>query len=238
VDLGPTPDRSSVVTDPESDVYVHTEERGGGLVVVVRSLESGEIVQEVPAVEQFGRNGGRAGLSYDDGTVYLGVNRQGVFALDLDTEEIIPLGFETSGLPAVREGHAVVGDRDTFRVVDVATGDAALTVPAGRLVNASLSPDARWLLVARDTTGTAGVPLAEDSPPEVTVYEVGSGTKTVLDPGDSGLDWAWTLTGDLYRIDGEDVVRCDPVDGACDRTPAPDPVPAYGNPAIPGTPPW
>lgn len=238
VNLGPTPEESSVATDPEADVYVHTRERDGELVLVVRDLDTGDVERELPLLGPLGRSAARAGISLDDGTAYVGVDRRGIFTVDLATGVVRPLGFATSGLPAVRAGRAVVGEGDSLRVVDVATGDVVLTVPTTRLVNASLSPDARRFLTVHDTRGTGGAPLAEESPPEVRVYDVDSGEKVVLDTADAGIAWAWTLAGDLYRIDGEDVVRCDPATGSCDRTPAPDPVPAYGDPAIPGTPSW
>lgn len=235
VDLGAPPDPSSVATDPASEVFVHTEAQAGELVLVVRDLESGGVVQELPVDGQRGR----PGLSFDDGTVYLGYGRDGIVALDLASGDSSPLGLATSGLPAVRDGRAVLSDlatSSTYRVVDVATGKALLTFPGQALQDASLSPDTRWIVAVRSTVGSGLVPLDEESPPEVTVYDVTSGEKVVLDQADSGVGWAWTLAGELFRIDGDEVVRCDPASGSCARTPAPASLPDYGHPALPGVP--
>ena len=105
-----------------------------------------------------------------------------------------------------------------------------------RLVDTALSPDGRWLVTVRDTRGTRVVPLEEESPPEVTVHDVDSGEQVTLDQADSGTGWAWTSAGELYRVDGDEVVRCDPSSGSCERTPAPASVPDYGIPSLPGVP--
>lgn len=235
MDLGAPPDPSEVVTDPGSEVFVYTETQAGELVLVVRDLESGDVVQELPV----DRQPGRPGLSFDDGTVYLGYGREGIVALDLASGDSSPLGLATSGLPAVRDGRAVVSDlgmSSTYRVVDVATGETLLAFLGRGLQDGSLSPDTRWIVAVRLTMGSGLVPLDEESPPEVTVYDVMSGEKLVLDEADSGVGWAWTLAGELFRIDGDEVVRCDPASGSCARTPAPASVPDYGHPALPGVP--
>lgn len=235
VDLGSPPDPSQVVTDPDSEVFVYTEMRAGELVLVVRALESGDVVQELPVDGQ----GGRPGLSFDGGTVYLSYGKDGIVALDLASGDRSRLHLTTSGLPAIQDGRAVLSDVSTssdYRVVDIASGETLLTFPGQGLIDSSLSPDTRWIIAVRDTIGSGLVPLDEESPPEVTVYDITSGEQVVLDEVDSGAGWAWTLAGELFRIDGDEVVRCNPASGSCARTPAPASVPKYGNPALPGVP--
>ena len=204
VDLGPRPG-GPVVTDPDAAVFVHTERgTGSGRVVVVRDVETGQRVQELPAPEELGD--ARPGLSFDDGTVYLGTEPRGVFALDLASGDTVPLDLSTVGLPLVQAGRAVISDLDSIKVVDLASGETLLDKSAD--VYASLSADGRWFVVAGTGAGDDAV-VDEDAPSRVEIYDLDTGGQRVQDEPYAGFAWGWTRLGHFCRVqdDSGDPVR-------------------------------
>ena len=102
VDLGSAPELSPVETDPASAVYVHNEWREGTVVVVARDVETGEVVREVPTIRDAGRADTGAPLTLDGDTVYLGLGRTGLLAVDLTTGDTREIDRVAPACPASR----------------------------------------------------------------------------------------------------------------------------------------
>jgi hypothetical protein len=227
VDLGPASQGSAVATDPESEVFVEKFEPDGSTAVVVRDLETGEVRRVVSEADRVG------GIALDGGTAYLSIGPRAVLAVDVadgDTRRIA--GSSSSGLPAVRGGRRLLWRPDSLVVQGLADGEGLLTVEGG-VSEAALSHDGRWLVTVDRTRPDTELP-DEGAPSETTVHDVFTGESVVLEA--PGVGWSWTPAGTLYRVEGDEVVRCEPATGGCERDPAPEPLPGYGNAALPGMP--
>ena len=217
-DLGELEAGQAPVTDSARDVYVLAELRGTDRVVSVRDAATGELRDEFAVP---GLGGSRPGMSLDGDTLYVrqALEKSTLFrSLDLTTGEVAPAPRAAIYYGGATDGRAVTGDRRTFRVVDVASGEELMTFPtAETLVAAELSPDGRFLRVVRDAEGAS--PFDPSQPRELQVYEVATGELVPADIGGAdAAEGGWTPSGDLYAFTETGVVRCEVPAGECTET--------------------
>jgi hypothetical protein len=128
----------------------------------------------------------------------------GAYDVKWRTGKTTPIDLQTA-FPEVHGGRTILARRGDVLVLDVATGEKLRTIANGNW--GFLSPDGGW--------AKAGG----------TVYEVASDAEFTLPAG--GDDYGWSPDGHLFRLDGDELVVCDPAAGACERKPlgftAPDP---------------
>jgi hypothetical protein len=117
----------------------------------------------------------------------------------------------------IKGGRAPGGDRQHPTIVDVATGETLLELPAGGYP--ALSPDGHYAYLTD----------LEEAGGEFVVYDIDGGGQQTF-PGGSG-DWGWTADGDLFTVGKTDVRTCDSATGECTvepyaqpNVPKPDPV--------------
>ncbi len=217
VDLGTIPEGVGPATDPAESVYVLAEARGEDFVAVVRDVETGEAVEEVPLPDLRPSYWEVPPLSLDGSTLFVGY-RSSTEAVDLATGEHHTVEGVGGGMPIVAGGRLGTTNRDgDFFVVDTTTGKKVLLVdsPDGDYSWGTLSPDGRFLKMnvselAIEQGGGSGT---------FSVYDVDAGTKVEIE-GD-GYGWGWTSDGTLFRVDGDTVTTCDPGTGHCRESAAP-----------------
>ncbi|QBR93960.1 hypothetical protein [Nocardioides euryhalodurans] len=214
-DLGELEAGAHPATDPGRDVYVLAETRGPGRAVIVRDAQTGEVREEL---EVPGLDGARPPMALDGDTLYVRAQPRRMLTVDLVSGEVAPAIRATYYSDATRD-RVVTGDRRTFRVVDVGTGEELMSVPtAGTLLQAELSPDARFLRVVR-AGESRGVGYEYAASRTLEAWEVASGQPIDVDLGDASADsGGWTLSGDLYTLTDTGVVRCDVPEGTCEET--------------------
>ena len=216
VDLGTIPEGVGPATDPEESVYVLAVARGDGFVAVVREVETGETVDEVPLPDLPPSYWEVPPLSLDGDTLYVGYKTETV-AVDIATDEQRTVDGLGGGMPIVAGGNTGTTTRSgDFVVVDTTTGETLLTVETkGGYGWGTLSPDGRYLKMNNsEVTMEQG-----DIPDTFRVFDVNSGELVELD-GD-GYGWGWTADSELMRVAGDTVTTCDPGSGECAESPAP-----------------
>ncbi|HEX6150497.1 hypothetical protein [Nocardioides sp.] len=216
VALGTIPEGVGPATDSAESVYVLAEARGEDFVAVVRDVETGETVEEVPLPDLRPSYWEVPPLSLDGSTLYVGY-RSSTVAIDLATGEQHTVDG-IGGLPIVAGGRLGTTNREgDFFVVDTTTGEEVLLVdsPDGDYSWGTLSPDGRFLKMnasemAMEQGGESGT---------FAVYDVAAGSKVEIE-GD-GYGWGWTASGELFRVAGDTVTTCDAGTGQCRESPAP-----------------
>ncbi len=185
--------------DATQPYLAYTEVEDGVVQVVVHDVATDQEVARVDLPGDFewgGWSGPPVALSGD--TVYVGTDDV-VRTVDWRTGEVgqtdvvEPPGFLIEG------GRTVGREGDDSTVVDVATGETLLSVPAGKHGYLTLSPDG---LFATLDTGKA-----------FDVYDVGSGDHVSFDG--AAYDYGWTPEDDLARLQDHRVVTCSATTGEC-----------------------
>ncbi len=217
VDRGTVPEGVGPATDPTASGYVLAEARGESFVAVVRDVETGEAVDEVPLPDLRPSYWEVPPLSLDGDTLYVGY-RSTTEAVDLATGEHHPVEGVGGGLPIVAGERLGTTNRDgDFFVVDTTTGDQVLLLdgPDGDYAWGTLSPDGRFLKM-----NASELAMEQGRESETfAVYDVDTGGKVEIE-GD-GYGWGWTADGTLFRVAGGTVTTCDAGTGECTESPAP-----------------
>jgi hypothetical protein len=215
VDLGTIPEGVGPATDPTESVYVLAEARGEDFVAVVRDVETGDTVDEVPLPDRPPSYWEVPPLSLDGDTLYVGY-RSTTEAVDLATGEHHTVEGVGGGLPIVAEERLGTTNRDgDFFVVDTTTGKEVLVVDPSDGSWGTLSPDGRFLKL---NVSELGIEMGRESG-TFAVYDVDAGSKVEIE-GD-GYGWGWTADGTLFRVVGDTVTICDVGTGQCTDSPAP-----------------
>ena len=205
--LDVTTAEQAVSTDPTQPYLAFARVEGETASAVVVDITTGERSHvELPV--PYEHSGWPAPpVSLDGDHVYVGMGSAGVYDVNWRTGQATPIGLSTA-FPEVHGGRTVLAQQGEVRVVDVATGERLRTFNSRNWVH--LSPDGRWAKYG------------------VTVYDVASDSKFTLPAGDDGDGgYGWSPDGHLFRLDGDQLVICDPAAATCERKPlgftAPDP---------------
>jgi hypothetical protein len=204
--LDVTTAEQAVSTDPTEPYLAFARLEGTTASAIVVDITTGEQVRvELPV--PYGRSGWSAPpVSLDGDHVYVGMGSAGVYDVNWRTGHATPIDLNTT-FPEVHGGRTVLAHQDEVLVVDVATGERLRRIAINNDNWVLLSPDGRW---AREGA---------------TVYDVASDSELTL-PG-SADGYGWSPDGHLFRLDGDELVVCDPTTGSCERKPlgftAPDP---------------
>ena len=210
-DLGLTLGEVVPATDPSEPYLAYASMRDETVQAVVVDVTTGDEVARVDVPGSFSWGGWEAPpVALAGSTVYIG-NDDAVDMVDWRTgatsqSEVIP----GSTIPDVSGGHVVVaGGGSTVSVLDAATGEDLLQVPAGRLTYVTLSPDGRYAKV---------VDQAEES--GFDIYSIADGTHVGVD----GEAWnhGWTSDGDQFGVSATGVEVCSVATGDCTTNPLPD----------------
>lgn len=199
-------------TDPDQPYLAWAEPRDGGFRVVVLDVTSDEPVAEIdlPAtVEKLGWSAPPVALDGD--TVYVGA-LDGMLAVDWRTGEIRPERDIGGGIPTVAGGHVATTVEQRPVVMDLASGEVRVAADPAGYGWFQLSPDGRFALLFLEEGPDPEKPW--ELPPYVEVWEVATGSTARVDipAGQAG----WGPDGQLFQLDGDRLVTCDPRSGACE----------------------
>lgn len=166
----------------------------------------------------------------DGDTVYVGFGDD-TLAVDWATGDVERAAhLDGAGIPDVYDGRAAayqhIGDRQDARglaqVIDAQTGEVLLSVEVRDFGSFVLAPDGQHALLQVDSA---------EGESSFDVYDVATGAKATI--GRSVYGFGWTVDGDLFRLEGGDLVVCDADSGVCRSDPsgvAPDDVLGPGEP--------
>ena len=202
--LDVTTAEQSVSTDPTQPYLAFARVDGDTASAVVVDVTTGEEFEVELPVPTEPSGWSAPPVSLDGDHVYVAMGSAGVYDANWRTGEATSIDL-SSTFPEVHGGRTVLAELGEVRVVDVGTGEPLWTIESNNWV--VLSPDGRW---ARNGA---------------TIYGMDSDTEWTAPAADA--DYGWSPDGHLFRLDGDDLVVCDPAAGTCERMPlgftAPDP---------------
>ena len=207
-------------TDPRAPYLAYADVSDGRTTqVVVHDVTTDEEVARVDLPGEVSPGGGWSAppVALDGDLVYVG-QEAAALVVNWRTGEVSDTDA-TGAYPVVQSGFAVDTDGNDTRVVDVETGEVAITVPG--YASVKLSPTGRYATLAGETA-TDGFD----------VYDLRAGTKVSVNG--QVWDFGWTGGDELYAVTGEGFVDCSPADGTCVRGPLPDGVRLDDRPRLPG----
>lgn len=203
-DLGTVPEGVGPATDPARDVYVLAEAEGDGFVGVVRDVETGEVVQQVPLPDGRPSYWAVPPLALDGDDLYVGFRNEAA-VVDLASGDSSVAKGLTGGIPQAAGGRALRQSNSLLTVVEARTGQTLLDVDLqeGTATSASLSPDGRWLLVMQESM---------EGGSESRVLEVATGEEAGVELTNLS---GWTATGEPFSLDDDGVTTCKAATGEC-----------------------
>jgi len=194
-------------TDPTTPYLAYSVADGDGWDIVVRNVNGGDIVAQVPVPGERSEGGWESPpvAIYGD-FVYVAM-KNGVSAVNWHTGTVsTPAWFAGETFPEVSGGHFSHSDADAAIVSDAATGAELLRVPVGDYGWLDLSPDGRYAKL-----------VSEEGPnAPVKVYDVAAGTAVSFPQLDGDVGWA--PDGHLIGLAGDTLTTCDPASGSCEST--------------------
>jgi dipeptidyl aminopeptidase/acylaminoacyl peptidase len=213
--------------DPNEPYLAWATQQHGSIQVVVHDVSSDRDVARVDVPGTFSWGGWQAPpVALVGDQVYVGLDDR-TEVVDWRTGATsVNRTLPGTELPDVRGTSAVVQRPGSVQVVDVTSGTVLLDLPEprGTFVDVELSPDGRFATTS-DATST-------DSPAPVIVHDLERGTSARLPGSDS--DYGWSAGGgDLFRVEGHDLLGCDAESGECHDSSVPR-LPGGGGVRYPG----
>jgi hypothetical protein len=195
-------------TDPTQPYLAYAQVTDGTVEVVVLDVTSDTEVARVPVPGNLSWGGWRAPpVALEGDHVYVGADDV-MRVVDWRTGQVEETTTIPAGYPDIQAGRSVQSAGSELTVVDVATGDVLLTLPAAAetFPTLQLSPDGRYAaLSAMNALGGPDVPLE--------VYDVDTGSHVSLDGAFSYS--GWSPSDQLFVVEGKKLTTCEPDTGEC-----------------------